>query len=141
MSARPAIALLTCALCGSAHAVEAALEGFAWQATLGLALVLATIAFAAWLLRRLTRAAGTSRGPIQTVAVLSVGPRERVVLVECANTWVVVGVAPGHVSALHTLPRPSAQSASDESVAMPVETRRAGFRHWLEQAMGGQGVR
>ncbi len=141
MSVRPGLASLAFAACGPAHAAEAALQGFAWQATLGLALVLATIALAAWLLRRITRVAGGSRGPLQTVAVLAVGPKERVILVECADTWVVVGVAPGRVSALHTLPRPAAPSASAEPIARPLATREAGFRHWLEQAIGGQGGR
>jgi flagellar protein FliO/FliZ len=34
-----------------------------------------------------------------------VGPKERVVVVEVGETWLVVGVAPGQVTALHNMPR------------------------------------
>jgi flagellar protein FliO/FliZ len=34
-----------------------------------------------------------------------VGPRERVVIVEVEDTWLVVGVAPGRVNALHQMPK------------------------------------
>ncbi|MNN99031.1 Flagellar protein FliO [compost metagenome] len=39
------------------------------------------------------------------------GPRERVVIVEVADTWLVLGVAPGQVSKLHELPAPAAEVA------------------------------
>ena len=75
------------------------------QATLGLAVVLALIWGAAWVVRRVTPATRNANSPIKVVATQSVGPRERVVLIEIGGTWLVVGVASGSVSTLHTLPK------------------------------------
>jgi flagellar protein FliO/FliZ len=34
-----------------------------------------------------------------------IGNRERIVLVEVADTWIVVGLVPGQIRTLHTLPK------------------------------------
>lgn len=94
------------------------------QATLGLALVLGVILAVAWLAKRL--APGTLRGsgvPLTIVASQSVGQRERVVVVEVADQWLVLGVAPGRVSALSTLPKgalptPSPSAATPFAAAL-----------------------
>lgn len=75
------------------------------QALAGLALVLAAIGGAAWLLRRVQRLAPSRGSPLSLRGTLAVGPRERVVVVEIEGTWLVLGVAPGRVSAVHTLPK------------------------------------
>lgn len=75
------------------------------QAVAGLALVLAAIAGAAWLLRRTTQLAQARGTPLALRGGIAVGPRERVVVVEVEGTWLVLGVAPGRVSALHALPK------------------------------------
>jgi flagellar protein FliO/FliZ len=76
------------------------------QVILGLGLVLAVMAGSAWLLRRF---GGLQRRPggggIRVIGGSAVGQRERVVLVEVADTWLVIGVAPGHVTALHSMPK------------------------------------
>ncbi len=86
----------------------AGLSGGLVQATLGLAVVLALIWGAAWLVRRLTPAAGSVGSAIRVVAAQSVGPRERVVLIEVGEQWLLVGVAPGQVNALQALPKGAA---------------------------------
>ena len=76
------------------------------QATLGLALVLALIVAIAWIAKRITP--GALRGgslPLTIVASQAVGQRERVVVVEIADQWLVIGVAPGRVCALSTMPK------------------------------------
>lgn len=75
------------------------------QVILGLGLVLAVMAGSAWLLRRLGGLQGKSGGGIKVIGGSAVGQRERVVLVEVADTWLVIGVAPGHVTALHSMPK------------------------------------
>lgn len=40
---------------------------------------------------------------LRAVSSVSVGPRERVVVVEVGSKWIVVGVAPGNVRALHVM--------------------------------------
>ena len=74
------------------------------QAVLGLALVLVVILGTGWLLRRINP--GTSgTGLIRVLSATSVGQRERVVLVEFNDSWLLLGVAPGQVSLLQSLPR------------------------------------
>lgn len=88
------------------------LSGGLVQATFGLAAVLALIWGAAWLVRRLTPAAGSVGSAIRIVAAQSVGPRERVVLIEVGEQWLLVGVAPGQVNALQVLPKGAAAATA-----------------------------
>ena len=78
-----------------------------FQVVVGLGLVLAAIAVAAWLARRYLPGTGVSAGPVRIVGGVMVGPRERVVILEIDDTWIVAGVTATHVQALHTLPRPA----------------------------------
>lgn len=81
------------------------------QATLGLAAVLALIWGAAWLIRRVAPMTGHQHSAIKVIATQSVGQRERVVLVEIGDQWLVLGVAPGQVSALQALPKSALPAA------------------------------
>ena len=99
------------------------------QATLGLALVLALIVAIAWIAKRITP--GALRGgslPLTIVASQAVGQRERVVVVEVADQWLVLGVAPGRVSALSSLPK--------GEIATPSATATAPFAAALSRALG-----
>jgi flagellar protein FliO/FliZ len=74
------------------------------QAGLGLAMVLALIFLCAWLLRRFGVPGRGSDKLLKVVSSVMVGQRERVVVVEVGNAWLVLGVAAGQVNALHTMP-------------------------------------
>lgn len=73
--------------------------------TLGLLLVLGAIAACAWLLRRLGRFPAAA-GRMRVLGGVSLGARERVVLVQVGATQLLLGVAPGRVQALHVLDEP-----------------------------------
>ena len=108
MTMRFPIAVPALATANAAHAAESdvAAGGGLLQATLGLVLVLGVILAVAWVAKRF--APGTLRGggvPLTVVASQAVGQRERVVVVEIADQWLVLGVAPGRVAALSTLPK------------------------------------
>lgn len=108
-------------------------DGGMLQVMLGLGLVLAVIAGAAWLLRRF---GGMPRGAASAVRVIggsAVGQRERVVLVEVADTWLVIGVAPGHVTALHSMPKGEAAAVGDR--ADGAARSDTGFPAWFRQVM------
>ena len=81
------------------------------QAILGLVLVLALIWGAAWVMRRVQPRLGSEGSVVRVVGSQAVGQRERVVVVEIAEQWLVVGVAPGHVTSLATLPKGIVPSA------------------------------
>lgn len=93
------------------------------QALVGLAAVLALVAALAWLLKRYSGLRGTGTGLIRVIGGAPVGQRERIVLVEVGSTWLLVGVAPGQVRALHTMPKsesatlPEAPQAADPGFA------------------------
>ncbi|MBT9590753.1 MAG: flagellar biosynthetic protein FliO [Thiobacillus sp.] len=75
------------------------------QVFIGLVAVLLLIAGAAWLAKRLGVTQVGASSLLRVVSSASVGTRERVVVVEVGESWLVVGVAPGSVNALMTLPK------------------------------------
>ncbi len=86
-----------------APAVSAA--GSLLQVFIGLVAVLLLIAATAWVAKRFGVTHGGATSLLHVVSSASVGTRERVVVVEVGESWLVVGVAPGSVNALMTLPR------------------------------------
>jgi flagellar protein FliO/FliZ len=77
-----------------------------WQLTLGMLLVLALILAMAWLLKRSGRFQLAAGGSLRVLGGLSMGSRERVVLIQAGDTQLLLGVAPGRVQTLHVLDRP-----------------------------------
>ena len=69
----------------------------------GLLLILLLILGLGWLLRRFGRLPSAGKGGISVVGGVSLGPRERAVLLEVGSTRLLVGVAPGRVQTLHVL--------------------------------------
>jgi flagellar protein FliO/FliZ len=114
----PRFILVCCALAASSASraadapPPAALLPGLLQATLGLAAVLVLIWAAAWLVRRLSPVGSSSRAPIKIVATQALGQRERVVLIEFGDHWLLLGVAPGQVSTLHAGPRSTLPQAA-----------------------------
>lgn len=110
MLVRTALASLSlvgsaCAASAEASSPETGVTGGLLQAVLGLAVVLALIWGAAWVMRRLQPNMGGQYGALKLIASQGVGQRERIVVVEIGEQWLVVGVAPGNVNAIATLPK------------------------------------
>lgn len=76
-----------------------------FQTGLSLLLVLALILICAWLIKRSQRAIQGSSPLMKVRAQLMVGPRERIVLLEVGDQWIVAGVGGGQVRPLAVLPR------------------------------------
>lgn len=70
-----------------------------------LALILGGFVAVAWLARRYLPGMG-AQGAVKVIGTTSVGARERVVVVEVDNTWLLLGVGGGNVRLLHTLVKP-----------------------------------
>jgi len=100
------------------------------QFALGLALVLGLIVAAGWFMKRFSIGPSAS-GLVRVVAGAAVGQRERVVIVEVGDTWMVLGVAPGRVSALHTMPRGELGAMS----SLQTQANPNGFAGWLKDTM------
>ncbi|MDX8399272.1 MAG: flagellar biosynthetic protein FliO [Gallionellaceae bacterium] len=101
------------------------------QVILSLLLVLVVIAIVAWVLKRIALPHNVSGNLLKVISGVAVGQRERIVLIEVHDTWLVVGVAPGHVTALHSMPKNVLPPIAD--VASPEESNK--FQSWLKIMM------
>lgn len=79
------------------------LTSAAIRMVLGLAVVLALLGATAWLSRRFRIGGGMRGGLIEVVSGLSLGARERVVLIRVGGDQVLVGVSPSGMRTLHVL--------------------------------------
>jgi flagellar protein FliO/FliZ len=122
------------AVAQAAGAPAAVSTGGYLQMVLGLAVVLGLVGAAAWLLKRLSALPGTGAGLIRVIGAAAVGQRERVVLVEVGETWLLLGVAPGQVRRLHTMPK--TESAVPAAGNAPADQ---GFSIWLRRMMDRRG--
>jgi flagellar protein FliO/FliZ len=104
------------------------------QVLLGLIAVLGVMAFCAWLLRRLGSAKSAGGATVRIVGGVSVGTRERVMVVEVADQWIVVGVAAGRVTALSTMPK------QETVVPATTGTPARNFSNWLAQTLEKRNV-
>jgi flagellar protein FliO/FliZ len=108
------------------------LGGSALQMLLGLGAVLALLLGALWLLKRISQPRGPVAGLMRVVAGVAVGPRERVVILELGNSWLVLGVAPGQVTTLAEIPRQELPAGAQ----MPTAGE---FPAWLKQMVDRRG--
>lgn len=112
-------------------AVSAA--GSLLQVFIGLVAVLLLIAATAWVAKRFGVTRGGASNVLQVISSASVGARERVVVVEVGESWLVVGVAPGSVNALMTLPRGQVPSPTAPTLNASFA---AGLQNLIEKRRG-----
>ena len=95
------------------------------QMLFGLTLIIGILFSGAYLLRKLNggRSFGNT-GPLRIVGGLMISARERIVLVEIEDTWIVVGIVPGQIKTLHTLPKGELPAAGSNAKS---------FGQWLKQ--------
>ena len=112
----------------------------------GTVIVLLVIAAIAWVLRRvLPGQTMAQRGVIKQVGGLQLSPRERVVVLEVAGRWLVVGINAGQMTALGEVDPPAAESATEEGSSAALSSSsgvdrsgvdpHASFAVRLQQAM------
>lgn len=73
------------------------------RVTVAMILVLAAVLGAAWLMRRFRGLSGAPNSGLAVLAQVSLGTRERAVLLRVGDRQVLVGVAPGNVRTLHVV--------------------------------------
>ena len=115
-----------------APTATADLGSSALQMVLGLIVVLGLLLGALWLLKRINQPRGAVEGLMRVVAGVAVGPRERVVILELGNSWLVLGVAPGQVSTLAEIPRQELPAGAQVPTA-------GEFPAWLKQIIEHRG--
>lgn len=125
----------------SAETAVVSPTGGVLKMVIGLAVVLAVMALITWVLKRMVPGVGNKQSVIRIVGGVSVGSRERVVVLEVAGRWIVVGVAAGQVSSLANLE--SGASNITESIPMGRSMPDSGggdfsntFASWLLKSTG-----
>ena len=88
---------------GSSFAGGSMATGALTETALGLIAIIALIFALSWFFRRFGRQALIGKGVVSVVGGVSLGPRERAVLLQVGGTQLLVGVAPGQVRMLHVL--------------------------------------
>jgi flagellar protein FliO/FliZ len=89
------------------------------QTSLSLIVVVGMILGCYWVIKRCTNGAGASRKHLKVVSSSMVGTKERVVIVEIKDTWLVLGVGNGTVNKLHQLPKPEDAGKDLEQAQLP----------------------
>jgi flagellar protein FliO/FliZ len=72
---------------------------------LAMLLVVALIPVAIWMLKRLGPAQHAQVAGLKIVAQLPLGPRERIVVLEAGERWLLLGVTPTTITRIGTLPK------------------------------------
>lgn len=123
--------LTTCASTWAADKPVGGSTGGIFQILFVLILVLGLMMGAAWLLKRFNAGGTTSGGGIKIVGGVSVGSRERIMVVEVADQWIVVGVTSANISALSTMPK----QETHQQQGMPVVTNHfaAKLKQFIEK--------
>ncbi|MBY4723524.1 MULTISPECIES: flagellar biosynthetic protein FliO [Burkholderia] len=119
--------------------------GAVLQTLVGLAVVIGLVFACAWLARRFGFQHARRGGPLKVVSSVAVGAKESATIVEIGDTWLVLGVAPGNVRLLHTLPAGAAAapvSADAPAGAAPSEGGLPGtFGSRFRDALAGEAAK
>ena len=104
---------------------------------LGLVIVLAVMAAFAWGAKRFLPNPSHQNAVVKVLGGASVGTRERVVVLEIADRWIVVGVANGQVNALANLePGTSMPTAHETETSLNQSAiSLQPFTSWLKHSM------
>ncbi len=102
------------------------------QMFFGLFVVVALIFGMAWFMRRMGNMSGMAAGNLKVLGGISVGQRERIVLVQAGDTQLLVGVAPGEIRTLHVMDEPIVNQVTSSETNSKVPT---GFAEKLHAAI------
>jgi flagellar protein FliO/FliZ len=111
-------------------------SGSVLQVIFSLLLVLAAVFVVGWILKRINLPQHGAGNALKVISGVAVGQRERIVLVEVNDTWLIIGVAPGQVNALHSMPKGTLPSAPNADAGVDNK-----FQGWLKQMMEKRDVR
>lgn len=101
------------------------------RVTLAMVLVLGALLAAAWFARRVRAVGGASTNALSILAQVSLGTRERAVLLRVGSFQVLVGVAPGNVRTLHVM-----EGGIDPEAATSADAARPTFKSMLLKSLG-----
>jgi flagellar biosynthetic protein FliO len=110
------------------------------QTLFALIVVLAVLGALAWFLKRYGPKGMGGSANLRVVGSLNLGGRERLLVVEIGNQWIVVGASPGRVNALATMPRQESadMTGTGATLAQGAATSAQpanSFADWLKQTI------
>ncbi len=100
------------------------------QTIFALVLVLGLLAGFAWFMKRFGPRAPAGAAGLRIVGALNLGGRERIMVVEVGDQWIVVGASPGRVSALASMPK-----QEGAATLAPHAPPAGSFGDWLKQTI------
>ncbi len=100
------------------------------QIFLGLIAVLTLMGVAAWFFKKIGPINTGNKIPVKIVGGVSVGNRERIMVVEVADQWIVVGVTANQINTLSTMPKQ--EKLVEETISSAPENQ---FSTWLKRTM------
>jgi flagellar biosynthetic protein FliO len=115
------------------QAASAPSAGSLLQTILALALVLALLGALAWAMKRYGPKMSGNSANLRMVGALNIGGRERIMVVEVGDQWIVVGASPGRVNALATMPK--GEGAQSTAALAGHTPSAATFADWLKQTI------
>lgn len=105
-------------------------SGYMLQLVLGLVIVIACIVILAWLAKRMNRLQSSTGNLLKIIGGISVGNREKIVLLQVGSEQLLIGVCQGNISKLHLLDTPIEAAASNAT-----DRTRKSFSHSLSEKM------
>ncbi|MGB9107883.1 MAG: flagellar biosynthetic protein FliO, partial [Telluria sp.] len=110
------------------------------QTLFALIVVLGVLGALAWFLKRYGPKAMGGGANLRVVGSLNLGGRERLLVVEIGNQWIVVGASPGRVNALATMPKQESADMAAGGVTLAHGNGNAAppatsFADWLKQTI------
>ena len=97
------------------------------QAGLALALIVSLLFGAAWLAKKLVGGKKFGQGDMKIVGGVVLGQRERIVLLEVGDQWLVIGIVPGQIRTLHRMEKGATPAANTST-----NTAEKPFTQWLQ---------
>ena len=112
-----------------------AAAGSLLQTILALCVVLGLLALFAWAMKRYGPKAAGGSAHVRMVGGLNLGGRERIMVVEVGDQWIVVGASPGRVNALATMPKQGDMPVPATAELHPRQKSASSFSDWLKQTI------
>lgn len=103
-------------------------SGSYWQAAFALLVIIGLLLGMTLLARKISGGKVFGQGGMKIVGGVALGPRERLVLVEVGDTWLVIGIVPGQIRTLHKLPI----SSNPDTTNTTESSGEAPFTQWLK---------
>ncbi|UOD33212.1 flagellar biosynthetic protein FliO [Massilia violaceinigra] len=102
------------------------------QTIFALTLVLALLGAMVWFMKRFGPQTAAGAAQMRTIGALSLGGRERVIVIEVGEQWIVVGASPGRINALATMPK---QETPGGPAVVTNGPASGTFAEWLKQTI------